>query len=159
MKANTNAAVFPLKAELESKRKRGELPHVKAVQSSHPGKDIERGRQALSDGALYIYPSGSRINDVAGKGRVIDVEKGIALTICVSMKSANNEDAINAVGEWEAAMLGYLPNLKLPPVTDGSTKTILGAFEIDKETRELYQDGFYFYSIRVFTKIKIQQEN
>lgn len=158
MNPNTNAAVFPLKAMLESMRKDGNLPHVNSIRSAHPGKDIERGRQALSDGLLYVYPSGSRIVGIAGRGKVIDVQKGIALTFCVGMKAADNENAIDKVGEWEASMLASLPDTKLPNIIKGGTKTILEAFEMDTDTRELYQDGFYFYSLRVFTRIKIQKQ-
>ncbi len=159
---NILAGIFPLKAKLEDLQKNGDLLHIKNIRSAHPGKDIERGRQALSDGVLYIYPSGSRINDVAGRGKVVNMQMGIALTFCVAMKSASNEEAIKQVGETAYTLIAKLYGVKLPHVpsgTDGNTKTILGSLEIDNDTRELYQDGFYFYSIRVFTDIKIQQEN
>lgn len=156
---NTMAALFPLQAKLENWRQNGNLPYVKSIRLAHPGTDLERGRQALSHGVLYVYPSGGRIHDVAGRGKAVSLQKGIALTYCVGLKTAADETALRQVGETEATLIRNLYGLKLPHVEHERGKTIIGTFEIDHDMRELYQDGFYFTSLRVLTHLKILQEN
>lgn len=148
---NVLVATEAIQKEVERLQKIGQLPYVTSVKSSHPGEDIKASKNRLVDGVLYVYASGSSIEDVAGRGKVVRAKTGTALTFCVQMKSANNTQAIRKVGETVYSIISNMAGMTIPSAREERISNI----EVDKQTRELYQDGFYFYSIRLLTDIHI----
>ena len=154
-KGNILAAIAPVVAHIESMQHSA----IKLVRDVPEFALLTERKIQITDGAVYVYPDGSRVESQQGGGAILRCIVGVGIAVCVRTHTMDGMPYYERAGEAFTAIQQRMGLFK-----PANPRYPQQEFHIPKggaqggEHSHIYEHGHYFLALRYFYETFIRSE-